>query len=283
MEAHHHLDTGDVDLAYSSYGDGPLVICAHGFPDCAHTFREQVPTLVGAGYRVVTPTMRAYAPSSKARSGRYDAAALATDLLALANFLSPHDPVVLLGHDWGAVAVYATTHMAPHRVRKIATVAVPHLRVALPRWLRPTQLRKSWYMGLFQLSGYSEARVLNDNMALIDELWRAWSPGYRSAPEEMDRIKAAIRPHVGEVLGYYRALRRVRRDARRAVMAKVRVPALYIHGIDDGCIGVDMTAGIAKAYEAGLEVHHLHDAGHFVHLEQPDRFNELLLGFLRDG
>lgn len=278
----HDLDTGDTRIRYTLEGEGRVIICAHGFPDCERSFRLQVPALVSAGFCVVCPTMRAYAPSSPSRSRRYDSVALASDLIALADAVSPTAPVDLLGHDWGAVAAYAATHARPQRFRRLVTAAVPHLRVAAPRWLRPQQLRKSWYMGLFQLNGVAEKRVLNDDMALIDRLWRDWSPGYACPPEEMRRIKDAIRPHVGDVLAYYRALRKPRRDGTTATMARTQVPAMYVHGIDDGCVGIEMTQGIARAYDAGLAVHHISGAGHFVHIEQPERFNELLLRFLAD-
>ncbi len=274
------IDSGDAELSCKVYGSGRLVICAHGFPDCARSFRHQVAALLGAGFRIITPTMRGYHPSSHARSGRYDAAALGADLLALADALSPDDPVDMLGHDWGAIAVYAAAHLRPHRVRRLITAAVPHLRVAGPRWARPSQLRKSWYMGLFQLNGIAERRVLKDDMALIEQLWQTWSPGFVCPPAEMRHIKEAIRPRLTEVLGYYRALRRPSGASGRALTSRTTVPAMYIHGVEDACIGVEMTEGVARAYAAGLEIHHLAGAGHFVHLEQPDRFNELMLRFL---
>lgn len=277
------IDTGDATLAVAVAGEGRLVVCAHGFPDCARSFRHQLPALHGAGFRTARVSMRAYAPSSPARSGRYDAAALGADLIAVADALSPREPVVVLGHDWGAVAGYAAAALAPRRVHRLVTVAVPHLRVASRRWLRPTQLKKSWYMGLFQLEGFAERRVQRDDLALIDRLWRDWSPGYRCPEDEMRHVKDAMAPHLSQVLAYYRALRRPRRAALKLVMARTTVPSLYIHGVDDGCVGVDMLEGVKSAYAAGLTLETIADAGHFVHLERPQRFNELLLRFLADG
>ena len=37
-------------------GDGPVVLCLHGFPDHAASFRYQLPALAEAGYRAVAPT-----------------------------------------------------------------------------------------------------------------------------------------------------------------------------------------------------------------------------------
>jgi pimeloyl-ACP methyl ester carboxylesterase len=278
-----HIDTGDADLVCETYGTGRLIICAHGFPDCPRTFRHQLPALVEAGWAVATPFMRAYHPSSPSRSGRYDAAALGDDLIAVADALRPDEPVALLGHDWGAVAAMAAAQRAPHRISHLVTAAVPHLRVAGRRWLRPSQLRRSWYMGLFQVPRVAERAVRKDEMALIERLWASWSPGYECPKEEMDAVKEAISPHLTEVLGYYRALLRGRADTMRAVMSKTTVPALYLHGVRDGCVGIEMTEGIAEAYTSGLRVQPIAGAGHFVHLEEPEGFNRYLLRFLGDG
>jgi len=44
--------------------DGPLVLCLHGFPDTAWTWRYLLPDLGAAGFRAVAPFMRGYAPTS---------------------------------------------------------------------------------------------------------------------------------------------------------------------------------------------------------------------------
>ena len=49
---------------------GPLALCLHGFPDSPHTWRHLTPRLVDAGYRVVAPFMRGYAPSAVPADGR---------------------------------------------------------------------------------------------------------------------------------------------------------------------------------------------------------------------
>jgi pimeloyl-ACP methyl ester carboxylesterase len=274
------IDVGDATLAYETQGEGHAVLCAHGFPDCARSFREQVPALVAAGYRAVTLTMRAYAPSTRSASGTYHPAALGRDLLALADEVSPAEPVSIVGHDWGAVAAYAAAGIAPGRIRRLVTAAVPHIRTAGKRWVRPSQLRRSWYMGFFQLRGIAERRLAADDMAMVEKLWRDWSPGYRCPPEEMEEVKRALAPHLADVLGYYRAMFSFDPGSRRALLPRTTVPGLYVHGVDDGCVGVEVADGVEAAYAGSVEVHRIAGAGHFVHLEAPRAFNDLLLRFL---
>jgi pimeloyl-ACP methyl ester carboxylesterase len=282
MTATNMIDLGDVELACTSYGEGPLVLCAHGFPDDARSFRAQIDPLVARGFRVVCPTMRGYAPSGVSRSGRYDAEMLGRDLALLAARLSPDAPVRLVGHDWGAIAAYAATALVPERFSHLVTLAVPHFRATLRRLARPAQLRRSWYVWLFQLRYLAERKLRANDLALVDRLWRDWSPGYRVAKEDLDHVKRGIAPRVPQVIAYYRALFHpgaLLGDTRRLLLAQTTVPALYFHGEDDGCCGVDLVEGMERSFLAGVDVRRVPGAGHFVHLERPDVVNAALLDF----
>lgn len=276
------IDLDDVTLSCSVAGEGPVVLCAHGFPDDARSFRYQVKPLVEQGFRVVCPTMRGYAPSSTARSSRYDAEVLGQDLCGLADHFSPDAPVRVIGHDWGAVAAYAATAIAPHRFSHVVTMAVPHLRSVAPRLLLPAQARRSWYIWMFQLRTIAEWQLAENDLALIDRLWRDWSPSYVAAKEDIDRIKAGIACRMPEVIGYYRAFfskASLFGTPRDLLLTKTSIPALYIHGEEDGCIGVDLMAGMEKHFTAGVAMHRISGAGHFVHLEKPDEVNALIRAF----
>jgi pimeloyl-ACP methyl ester carboxylesterase len=264
--------------------DGPLALLAHGFPDCAHSFRHQVAPLTERGWRVVRPFMRGYAPSSVARDGKYDAAALAADLCALAMRFSSR-PAVLVGHDWGAIASYAAVSFAPHLFSRLVTIAVPHLRTAAPRFASFAQLRRSWYMGLFQLRGLAERKLAADDFALVDRLWRDWSPGWVAPADELARVKSSMRAreHLAAVLAYYRALptpSALAGESRKLLVARTPIPSLYVHGVRDGCIGVELADGCEAAYSKSVEVHRIPEAGHFLHLERPAELNKILLSFL---
>ena len=281
------VDAGAAQLA--SLVDGPagapVVICTHGFTAGARSFRLQVAPLVERGFRVVRPALRGYAPSSTAADGRYDAEALAADLCALAMRFSSQ-PVALVGHDWGAVASYAAVALAPHLFSRLVTVAVPHLRPAASRFASARQLKRSWYIGLFQLPAVAERKLAAGDFALIERLWRDWSPGWQPPAEELAAIKDAVRDpeRTRAALAYYRALRSpaaVAGEARRLLFRRVQVPSMYIHGLDDGCVGVELSEGLESGYGAPLEVHRI-PGGHFVHQENPLAFNRLLIRFLAE-
>ena len=107
-----------VDFGYLSCGDGPLALCLHGFPDSAHTWRDLLPALAGAGFRAIAPFMRGYAPTSVPTDGRYQSGVLAQDALALHDVLGADDRAVIIGHDHGAIAAHGAASAAPERWRR---------------------------------------------------------------------------------------------------------------------------------------------------------------------
>ncbi len=270
-------------------GEGPLVLCLHGFPDTARSFRHQLPALAAAGFRAVAPYMRGYAPSEVPADGPYQSAALAQDAVALIEALGSEQAVVF-GHDWGAVAAHGAAILAPTRVRRLITAAVPH-GPALPQAFLTSydQQRRSWYMFFFQ-TPLAEMALAHDDFRFLERLWRDWSPGWEWPAEEMAALKATFREPgvVAAALGYYRqtlnpALQRpeLAEQQGRTQLEPISVPTLYVHGARDGCIGLELLDGLEAMFPAGLETLVVPDAGHFVHQERPDVVNARLLAFLR--
>ncbi|MBK8905391.1 MAG: alpha/beta hydrolase [Anaerolineaceae bacterium] len=268
-------------------GAGPLVLALHGFPDTPHTFCHQMAALAAAGYRVVAPYMRGYAPTDAPPEAPYEHAALTQDVLALIDGLSD-EPVILIGHDWGASAAYGTAVLAPEKIAKLITIAVPYGEKLWNSWLvNPVQQRRSWYIYFFQLP-WAEEAVAYNNFALVERLWQGWSPGWNYPRESLEAVKAIFRQPASltAALNYYRhsfnpanhapALQPMRERQGEPIL----VPALYIHGEQDGGIGVETTAGMEGYFPNGLEKQILPAAGHFVHQEQPEQVNRLLLNFL---
>ena len=116
------------------------------------------------------------------------------------------DRATLLGHDWGAHAAYGAAVLAPEMFDRIVTLAVPYgpgLREAFVT--SPEQQRRSWYIFFFQ-SRLAEAALAYDDHALVERLWRDWSPGWTSSPDDMKAIRTAFAsPGVtSAALDYYR-------------------------------------------------------------------------------
>ena len=267
----------------------PVVLCLHGFPDHNRSFRHQIGALSEAGYRVVAPMLRGYEPSSQPVDDDYHVIRMVEDVLGWIEYLGVLR-VHLIGHDWGAVIGYQVAALAPERLLSLTTMAVPHLR-RLGRGIVqvPKQLGNSWYTLFFQLRGVAELAVRHNDFALIERLWRDWSPGWALPEEEMRLLKRTFRqPGVLKAaLRYYRAafdpISRAAAESRRLAFAPISVPTLAITGETDGCVDTRLFDEVMRGadFPRGLKVRRIRGAGHFVHQERPEEINPLLLEWLR--
>jgi len=265
-----------------------LLLCLHGFPDSPHSFEAQFEPFAEAGFRVVAPHMRGYHPRNIPRDGIYQSAALARDVLALIDALG-HRQAVVLGHDWGSIAAYGAAVLGPERVSRVICASVPPGGAVVNALLAdPQQQRRSWYMFFFQLP-FAETAVALDDFAFIERLWQDWSPGWAYSPGQLADLKRVLAAQgvLSAALGYYRAAfdparQRPELAADQARLGEpVRMPGLYLHGRQDGCIGADLASGAAAQFPAAGSVQAIVEgAGHFLHREAPDLFNRHVLDFL---
>jgi pimeloyl-ACP methyl ester carboxylesterase len=130
-------------------GSGPLALCLHGFPDCAHTWRHLLPALAESGFHAVAPFLRGYAPSAVPADGAYDLGALIADASALHDALGGTQDAVLIGHDWGAEVAYGAAALAPGRWRRLITLGVPPAALDPVLFSDFGQLKRFWYMFMF--------------------------------------------------------------------------------------------------------------------------------------
>jgi pimeloyl-ACP methyl ester carboxylesterase len=266
----------------------PLAVCMHGFPDSAHTYRYLLPELASAGYRPIAPFMRGYAPTQVPSDGRYQTAALGLDANAFHDALHGDERAVIIGHDWGAPAVYGAANTKPDRWSKVVGMAVPPGGVMAHAMFNTAQIKRSWYMFFFQ-HGLSDMVLPLNDLAFIDMLWADWSPGF-DATEDLVHVKNALRdtPNLTAALGYYRAtLGNGFNDpelsaAQTATGNILAQPTLYLHGRNDGCVGVEFSDNAASMMShSSSRVEVVDNAGHFLQLEQPAVVNRLIVEFLQ--
>jgi pimeloyl-ACP methyl ester carboxylesterase len=287
---HERVIVNDVELAYLGAGpeDGPLALCLHGFPDSAWTWRHLAPELAGAGFRVVAPFLRGYAPSAVPGDGRYQVGVLALDALALHTALGGDGSAVLIGHDWGALAAYGAASGGPDRWRRVVAAAVPPA-LSMEALFAYDQVKRSFYMFVFQWP-MAEMIVGAEDLLFIDRLWADWSPGYE-ASEDLRHVKDCLREpaNLTAALGYYRATLGALpqdpalADLQAATGTPPPQPTLYLHGADDGCMAASLTEGTAGQLAPGSRMEVVPGTGHFLHLERPQVVNRAIVDFLTAG
>src|SRR5262249_191705 len=132
--------------------NGKPILLLHGFPEFWYGWRNQIPALADAGFRVIAPDQRGYNLSEKPKGlAAYDLNVLTQDMVGLLDALHIEKAVVA-GHDWGGgTAWWLAAHHA-ERVERLIILNSPH-GGAFSRAIRRdlSQLRKSWYFFFFQI------------------------------------------------------------------------------------------------------------------------------------
>ncbi len=230
--------------------------------------------------------MRGYAPTSVPADGVYDTGTLAVDVCEIHEALGGDGRAVLIGHDWGAFAAYAAAAAEPERWHRVVAGAAPPIAAMADGFLRYDQLRRSWYIFFFQ-TPLAEHAVSLDDLAVIDRLWADWSPGFDGS-QYAAQVKEALREpaNLAAAIGYYRSMFAGPPADQRAASAQAASavpgpqPTLYLHGRDDGCLGIDIVGPVTDFLAPGSEMVVIDGAGHFLHVERPDEVNEHIIRFV---
>src|SRR5215472_13641798 len=275
------VTANSIDFHYIELGTGPLVLCLHGFPDNAYTYRYLLPVLADAGFRGVAPFMRGYSPTGKPPDDRFESILLGQDAAALITALGANEAFVV-GHDWGGFATLASAVLAPERVHRIVTLGVSHPAAMGTDY---DTLKGGWHAYFFQMPSAESAVAANDYEFIV-RWWRDASPEYDPSFEIIESVKSTFRqPGVlTSALNYYRhtfqpANRDAALDALRAKLATtpIPVPALAFHGTRDRPGRMPAFQRMDSHFAASLEKVVSPGTGHFIHLERPEEVNRRIV------
>jgi len=191
------------------------------------------------------------------------------------------EKVVLVGHDWGAAIAWWIAAMHPNRVSRMAVINVPHGMVML-KYLRRNvrQMLRSWYFFFFQLPWLPEALSRMQNWRLISSsLMRSSRPGTFSL-DNLDTYREAwSQPNAYTcMVNWYRAI--IQRPLPALKNPRISIPTLLIWGAKDRFLGQDMAQPSIDLCDKGRLVF-FEEATHWVHHEEPDQVNRLLIEFLK--
>lgn len=269
------------------HGHGPrLLILMHGFPDDAASMLPLLERLADeARYTIVAPYLRGYGPTSRAHDGQYMLETLGKDVTGLMDAFE-FERATVIGHDWGAMCGYAAASQSPERVELLVAMSVPPPSCFLRGLLKhPSQLYRSRYMFLFQIPGLAEWALQYNEFALVEALWRQWSPNWQFAPSRLAKVKTTLgHKHTPRgALKYYRGLLADAfvdperwRESLNIVLMPLRVPTIVVSGDDDGCIAPEMFENMDGVFESDWHHVQLAGCGHFPQHEALDRLVDVV-------
>ena len=269
-------------------GDGPLVVLLHGFPMYWWTWREFIPVLANAGYRVAAVDLRGYAGSDHPPRG-YDPFTLSKDIASIIRSLG--DPsATVIGHGIGGQLGWSTAALQPESVNRLVAISAPHpVRMRDAILGDRAQLAAMSYALGYQRPILPERNLTKNNAEQVDEFLRRWSADPAWPDEEASaHFRAAFQ--VGATahcaLEYYRwAFRSLPRSDGRKFKADmlanhVHQPVLHIHGATDRAI-LPRSAKGSREYTTGPYAWRtLPQVGHFPHEESHAATHSLILDWL---
>jgi pimeloyl-ACP methyl ester carboxylesterase len=222
--------------------------------------------------------MRGYNESDKPKGvASYEVERLAGDVAGLIGALGRREAIVV-GHDWGGLVAWHFAMLHPDMLTKLAICNMPH-PVAMSHGLRrPAQMRKSWYIFLFQLPNVPERVASKNDYAFMRRTFRA----NRFTPEEIEHHVDALRVPgaLTGAMSYYRAAIRRLVRGRPPEMRRIEAPMLVVWGDRDRYLGKEM-ASPPEEWAPNARVVHIADATHWVHRDAAEATNDLLLSFCR--
>jgi pimeloyl-ACP methyl ester carboxylesterase len=273
------VDVGEVSLHVVQAGpaDGPPVLLLHGFPEFWYAWKDVMPPLAAAGFRVIAPDQRGYNESDKPDALE----AYRTDLLGddAANLIAAlgHESAFVVAHDWGGGVAWNLAIRHPERVGKLAILDTPHpdVELVMPKSEEETT---SWYRTFFQIPFVPEETARWGNWYLLSKSLRDSSKPGAFPEEKLDLYRSAWDRDgaFGKMVNWYRAAFQLHREQEKP--RRVAVPTLVLVAAHDAFIPSDLTRASVRLLDSG-ELVELGSGTHWVVQEEPARIAALLAAF----
>ncbi len=267
-------------LAYvDTGGDGPVVLLIHGITNSSQTWAPVTERLADSGLRVLAVDLPGHGDSERQR-GDHSLGAHASILRDLLGALDVERATVV-GHSLGGGVVMQFSYQFPAQVERLALVASG----GLGREVNPA-IRAATLPFAEQVIGLGASEPVTRTLG--------------SAGNALGRVGIKIGGDFGEIMhglaslsdrerreAFVRTARSVISPRGQRVSATDKlylaqdVPTLLVHGGRDSVIPVEHSQAAAELVpSARLEI--FERAGHFPHLDEPNRFTATITAFVRD-
>jgi pimeloyl-ACP methyl ester carboxylesterase len=273
ITAHHGLFKDTNLHVDDTGGSGRPVVLIHGWPLSGEAWKEQVPALQAAGYRVVTYDRRGFGRSDKPMRG-YTYDTLAEDLHTLLVELDLND-VTVVGFSMGGgeVARYFTEFGAERLHSAVFASAVP------PYMLQSDD-NPDGPLTAKAAAGMT-ADLTKDEDAFYDGFVTQFfsANGQLKVTEEQRQEALALCKQAGKRASLACMAAFGNTDFRDD-LKKVSVPTLVLHGDSDATVPFEGSGKRTHAAIPGSQLHVIADAPHGCNVSHATEWNDALIHFL---
>ena len=248
------LVPGSPRIAVASAGRGPLVLFLHGIGGNRNHWQHQLAFFSQSGFKAAAWDARGYGDSDD-YEGALQFEDFTSDLLRTVDFLN-EERVHLVGLSMGGRVArnFALAHPGRLRTLTLANTSPGFDALTPEEVLRFVEERE-------HRSAESAVRLL----------------GSRARPGAHAALLASF--HALRNDSYRKTLEASVAQDRAAPLEKLAVPTLVITGDEDRVYPPELAERMARRIP-GAKLVVIADCGHLSNLEQPERFNEVLLDFL---
>jgi pimeloyl-ACP methyl ester carboxylesterase len=263
-------------LSYIDSGSGPAVLFVHGLLGSHRNWAHLIDRLDDA-HRVIVPDLFGHGASAKP-VGDYSLGAHAGTLRDLLDRLGV-ERVTLVGHSLGGGISMEFCYLFPERVERLVLVGSGGLGREVSPLLRSATLPGAEWVLPVIASGWMLDRVHSVGRFLSKAGWQPGSDltalwqGFTSLSDADSRraflatTRAVVDPGGQSI------------SAREFLPELIGVPTLVVWGTRDRMIPAWHATAAHSAIPA-CRVELFEGAGHFPHLDEPDRFAEVLREFV---
>ena len=247
---------------------GRALLLLHGWPQTWFMWRDVIPPLAEAGYRVIAADLTGLGDSTRPDDG-YDKMTVARDMAELMASLG-HETYGVVAHDWGGPVAFALAAQFPERVTGMAVFDAPVLGDG-----GPIEHHGRWHFGFHALPGLPEALTEGREDLYLRFFYRfgGAKPDAISEEAQAEYVRAYSQPGAMTAgFNYYRAVPQDIADntAFREAGKKLAMPIL-VYGGDPETRGRGMSAleswsRVATNVTGGVA----ESCGHWIPEERPE-------------
>jgi proline iminopeptidase len=265
------VDTDTGPLWCEETGEGPALLVVHGGPGLHHRLYRSLDPLA-AGCRLVFWDHRGHGRSAPLPPGDVDMALFADDAVRVADALGL-DRFAVFGHSFGGWVAQELALRHPDRVDALILAATT------PGQLGSTESADDdqgappppEVLELLSRAPADDAELIDIYSRLAPHFLRAVDPAVITGELDPALVSADSMIRVFDALSRWSAVDR---------LPGLRCPTLVLAGGHDVFCSPEQLARIA-ARVPGAELATFEDSGHFMWLEEPDRFFPLVSGWLK--
>ena len=243
----------------------PILLFLHGCPDSPEIWNAQIEHF-SKDFLVIAPYLRGIGlsqPTDDLR--RYGLEAMALDNLEILREVDPTGlrKVFVIGHDIGAIHAWHIASLLKKRLGGLIAMNGPSLYQMAKRVTNLRQLKKSWYIGLFQLPVIPEFLLKNASLLPRNRVFN-------------QKIADKLLPFLGQYRQAVRSIPKILMNPPKAIKS----PVLVLWGKNDPFLEVP-SAEELRPLASNCTIRVL-DAGHWVQTDAAVKINELVSSFLSD-